>query len=314
MSVSPGSSAGADAALVNLLAALKAANYVFVTPTPSTHALVRGRATTGDSDVLRDVFGWSRAFRIEQIPPEIATLMRTAGILAEDEGRFRSTVRVSTLDGTLFLHSAPASDDDAVFLGPDSYRFARFLKSVVQIDDGARRALDLGTGAGAGALTLKARLPQCEVHASDINPAALRLAKLNAAAARRDIHFQHASGLPAAPRTFDLIISNPPYIAGNGGKTYRDGGDDYGTALALAWLRSSVGRLASGGRFVRYTGAPMVAGRDIVRDALTVLSAEQNLGLDYEEIDPDVFGSSLSKAPYRNVERIAAVGAVLTEP
>jgi hypothetical protein len=33
--------------------------------------------------------------------------------------------------------------------------------------------------------------------------------------------------------------------------------------------------------------------------------------LRYEEIDPDVFGEELEEEPYRNVERIAAVGAVI---
>jgi methylase of polypeptide subunit release factors len=309
-----GSGSLAAGALLDLLAALKAARYAFVTPTPATHALVRQRSAATDADVLRDVFGWSRPFRLDQLPPRFAPLMRTAGVLVEDGDGFRSTVRVSTLEDRLFLHSAPTRENDAVFLGPDSYRFARFLKSALHSDRGVGRVLDLGTGAGVGALTLKALLPDSEVHASDINPTALRFAALNAAADGLDIRFQQASGLPAAPATFDLIVSNPPYIAGDVGKTYRDGGEDYGTALALNWVRSSVGRLASGGRFVLYTGAPVVAGRDVVRDALTVLSAEQNLRLRYEELDPDVFGSSLRQDAYRSVERIAAVGAVLTEP
>ncbi len=306
--------ADADEAFLALLAALRSARYVFVTPTPATHSLVRRRSVATSADVLRDVFGWCRLFQLDQLPSPFVSLMHTAGILVPDEGGFRSTVRVSTLDDTLFLHSAPTRENDAVFLGPDSYRFARFLKSALRVDRGVERALDLGTGAGVGAVTLKARLPRSEVHASDLNPAALRFAALNAAAAGLDIRFQQASGLPAAPTTFDLIVANPPYIAGDVGKTYRDGGEDYGTALALRWVRSSVGRLAAGGRFVLYTGAPVIAGRDIVHDALTVLSAEQNLRLEYEELDPDVFGSSLRQDAYRSVERIAAVGAVLTEP
>ncbi|QTC90275.1 methyltransferase [Brevundimonas goettingensis] len=309
-----GSRPPADAALLDLLAALKAVRYAFVTPTPATHALVRQRSAAADADILRDVFGWCRPFRLDQLPGTFATLMRTAGVLVEDGGGYRSTVRVSTLADRSFLHSAPTRDNDAVFLGPDSYRFTRFLTSALRRGGSVSRALDLGTGAGAGALTLKAILPDSEVHASDINPAALRFAALNAAAAGLDIRFQQACGLPAAPAMFDLIISNPPYIAGDAGKTYRDGGDDYGTALALDWVRSSVGRLASGGRFILYTGAPVVAGRDIVRDNLTVLSAEQNLRLEYEELDPDVFGSSLRLEAYQSVERIAAVGAILTEP
>ncbi|MDB5420188.1 MAG: hypothetical protein JWR59_135 [Brevundimonas sp.] len=303
-----------DQALLDLLGRLQAEAYVFVTPTPSTHVLVRERRPAEEADLLRDVFGWVRPFRREQLPTNLFALMGAAGILVEDGEAFKTMLRVSSLDGRLFLHSAPTSDHDAVFLGPDSYRFAGLLRRVLANGPGFGTALDIGTGAGVGALTLQALFPEAEVHGSDINPAALRLADLNARHAGLSVRTVLASGLPETPRAFDVIIANPPYVAGDVGKTYRDGGDDYGAALGLDWVRAGVRRLAPGGRFVLYTGASIVAGRDVVRDALTVLCAEQNLRLDYEEIDPDVFGRTLRQKAYRDVERIAAVGAVLTEP
>jgi methylase of polypeptide subunit release factors len=303
----------ADDALLALLARLKAANYVFITPTPSTHVLVRERSTASDDDLLRDVFGWVRPFQARQMPGDILDLMQRAGLLLEEDGALKTALRVSSLDGMLFLHSAPTRAPDAVFLGPDSYRFARLLRQVLGATPNVQRALDIGTVAGVGALQIQALVPGAEVHASDINPAALRLAGLNARHAGLPVRTVLASGLPAAPRTFDVIIANPPYIGGEIVKTYRDGGGDYGAALGLDWVRASVGRLSPGGRFILYTGAAVVRGRDVVRDALTVLCAEQNLRLDYEEIDPDVFGRTLRQSAYRDVERIAAVGAVLTE-
>ena len=71
---------------------------------------------------------------------------------------------------------------------------------------------------------------------------------------------------------------------------------------------------APGGRFLLYTGSAIVAGRDGVREALAALAEARGLGLVYEEIDPDVFGGMLRQDAYRDVERIAAVGAVLTAP
>ncbi|CAN5306433.1 class I SAM-dependent methyltransferase [soil metagenome] len=303
----------ADDALLALLARLKAADYFFVTPTPATHVLVRERAPASDADLLRDVFGWVRPFQAGQMPNDVLDLMRRAGLLVEEDGALKSAMRVSSLEGLLFLHSAPTRAHDAVFLGPDSYRFSRLLRQVLGAAPGFGCALDIGTGAGVGALQLQALAPGAEVHGSDINPAALRLAGLNARHAGLPIRTVLASGLPAAPRTFDVIVANPPYIGGEVVKTYRDGGEDYGAALGLDWVRASVGRLSPGGRFILYTGAAVVRGRDVVRDALTVLCAEQNLKLDYEEIDPDVFGRTLRQSAYRDVERIAAVGAVLTE-
>lgn len=304
----------ADQALLDLLGCLQAAGYDFVTPTRSTHALVSARRAASETDVLRDAFGWARAFRREQLTPELFALMQAAGILIEDADAYKTALRVSSLDGRLFLHSAPTRDNDAVFLGPDSYRFASLLRRVLADSAGFRRALDIGTGAGVGAMTLQALAPAAAVYGSDINASALRLAGLNARHAGLPVQTLQASGVPEGPRDFDIIVANPPYVAGNVGKIYRDGGDAFGAALGLEWVRSGIRRLAPGGRFVLYTGAPIVAGRDVVRDGLTVLCAEQNLTLDYEEIDPDVFGQTLRQEAYRDVERIAAIGAVLTEP
>lgn len=308
----------ADAALLGLLERLEVADYRFVTPTPSTHLTVRERSAARDEDLLRDVFGWVRPFRAEQMPPDLLKLMQTADLLVPagsgQDGALKTALRVSSLEGTLFLHSAPTRANDAVFLGPDSYRFARLLQQVLTRGEPFSRALDIGTGAGVGAVVLSSFAPSAEIHASDINPGALRLAGLNAMHAGLNVQTVLASGLPPGPGTFDVIVANPPYIAGDVGKTYRDGGDDYGASLALDWVDSGVRRLAPGGRFILYTGAAIVAGRDVVRDALTRRCAGTTLSLDYEELDPDVFGRTLRQAAYRDVERIAAVGAVVTTP
>ena len=304
----------ADAALLDLLSHLQSANYAFVTPTPSTHLLVRERHPAHDEDILRDVFGWTRPFRRAQVGHDLLGLMENAGVLVEDEDGYRSALRVSTLGGRLFLHSAPTKAHDAVFLGPDSYRFASLLQRVLADKRPVKRVLDIGTGAGVGAITVQDLAPDAQVFGSDINPGALRLASLNARHAGLPIQTLLASGLPSDPETFDVIVANPPYIAGDVGKTYRDGGDDYGAALGLAWTRAGFDRLTSGGRFILYTGAAIVAGRDVVQDALTAACASRGFKLHYEEIDSDIFGHTLRQRAYRNVERIAAVGAVITAP
>lgn len=56
--------------------------------------------------------------------------MRAAEVLKSDNGMYRSTIRVSTLYDHLFAHSAyPTLASDAVFFGPDTYRFASFLRA-----------------------------------------------------------------------------------------------------------------------------------------------------------------------------------------
>ena len=78
--------------------------------------------------------------------------------------------------------------------------------------------------------------------------------------------------------------------------------------------QQAVPRLAPGGRLILYTGSAIVGGRDALHGRLRDLAADQGCTLDYEEIDPDVFGEELETESYRDVERIAAVGALIERP
>lgn len=74
--------------------------------------------------------------------------------------------------------------------------------------------LDLGTGSGAVILALKRERPDIDAWGSDLSGPALAVAARNARALRLDVHWFQGRWLEpvrAAP-TFDLIVSNPPYI------------------------------------------------------------------------------------------------------
>jgi len=76
--------------------------------------------------------------------------------------------------------------------------------------------LDVGTGSGCIAISLKKKLPVATVHACDISPDALTVARRNAADLEADVDFQLMDILDSRQReylpTLDLIVSNPPYI------------------------------------------------------------------------------------------------------
>src|SRR4051812_36978005 len=78
-------------------------------------------------------------------------------------------------------------------------------------------ALDLGTGSGCLAIALATHCPTAQIFATDISAEALELAKQNAARHNviDHIHFLHGDAFAAfeSPASFDLIISNPPYIS-----------------------------------------------------------------------------------------------------
>lgn len=87
----------------------------------------------------------------------------------------------------------------------------------VQARGGAARVLDFGTGSGCIALAMAAACPAAEVMALDVSPAALAVARANAA--RLDpagrVSWMEGAGLESLPAgmTYDLVVTNPPYIA-----------------------------------------------------------------------------------------------------
>ena len=84
-----------------------------------------------------------------------------------------------------------------------------------RLPQGAARLLDMGTGSGAIAVAVAHTRPDAAVTALDVSPDALAVAQANAAANGARVRFLHSSWFDAldAAETFDVIASNPPYIA-----------------------------------------------------------------------------------------------------
>jgi release factor glutamine methyltransferase len=77
------------------------------------------------------------------------------------------------------------------------------------------RVVDLGTGSGAIALALKHSRPDLDVTAIDFSTDALAVAQANAQRLKLNVQFAQGSWLDGVQGRFDLIVSNPPYIAAN---------------------------------------------------------------------------------------------------
>ncbi len=78
------------------------------------------------------------------------------------------------------------------------------------------RIIDVGTGSGAIAVALASKLANITVAATDLSPAALAIARENAArnCTAQRIRFIEGDLLaPVAGETFDIVVSNPPYVA-----------------------------------------------------------------------------------------------------
>jgi SAM-dependent methyltransferase len=301
-----------ETALLRLARAVQATGYAFVTPTPATHARMNARPGAEWARDLRDVFGWSRPFRPDVIPAPVLDAMHAADALAPAPGGYRSRVRFSTLDGLLFAHSAyPTVEADAVFFGPDTYRFARAIRAHRQ--ERVRRAVDIGCGAGPGAILLARAYPEADVIGVDINDAALRMTRANAALAGVPVQAVHSDLLGAVDGLFDLIVANPPYLIDPAARSYRHGGGELGAGLSHAIIEAALERLAPGGSLLLYTGSAIVGGEDVFRARSQALLSRPGWVVTYDEIDPDVFGEELEHGAYAVADRIAAVLVTATK-
>lgn len=304
-----------DGALLALLQTLGRRGYRFVTPTPATHARIVARPDRRQAQSLEDVLGWSLPFERSLLDPAILALLDRAGAIEEaEEGRLRSRYRVSSLHDRLFLHSAyPTDAKDSVFFGPDSYRFADLIAAELGAcgkREGAH-IVDIGTGAGVGAIVAAGMCPHARVTMTDINPDALRLSRINARAAGVDPRPVRGSDLTGVDGDVDVALANPPYIIDSSGREYRDGGGMLGGQISLDMARMAAERLASSGRIILYTGSTIVRGCDMLQEALERLADERRMTLRYREIDPDVFGEELDAPAYATADRIAVVAAIM---
>jgi len=107
-------------------------------------------------------------------------------------------------------------DENVLIPRPETEELVEWVTTDTATAPAPPSILDVGTGSGCIAIALKKRLPGAIIHACDISPEALAVARRNATSLQADIDFLQLdildssqwTGLPA----LDLIVSNPPYI------------------------------------------------------------------------------------------------------
>src|SRR5262245_27323876 len=233
-------------ALTVLGKTLQSRGYRFVAVTPATHCRVLDRpppATTVES-----IFGWNLPFDRESVDSEIFNLLEDAEALEGESGRYKSKVRFSTIDDLIFAHSAfPTAEQDAVFFGPDTYRFVRFLRAapVEVAPSGSLRLVDIGSGSGAAGIVAGRLLgKRAEIVLGDINRKALAFSAVNAVVndvpAAKTMFSDVLAGIEGAA---DIIIANPPYLIDDDQRLYRHGGGELGISLAVRIVEEGLDRL-----------------------------------------------------------------------
>lgn len=309
-------SSRSDEALLRLGAQLRAADYRFHAVTPATHQRVLARGQQW-AQGLADAFGWNMPFQTPLLGAERCAELAAAGCISAHGEGWKANLRAASLGQLIVFHSAyPTDQRDAVFFGPDTYRFVSAIeRTLPTLDKPPGRVIEIGCGAGPAAIVLAAALPHAEVIAADINQRALDLAAINARMAGvQNMRTVFSDLLEGVDGAFDLIVANPPYLLDAAARAYRHGGGRHGEGLAVAILQAALKRLAPGGTLMLYTGTAFVNQRDEFRSAVAPLLDNASCQWRYEELDPDVFGEELEQPAYADVDRIAVVWLVLTVP
>jgi len=300
-------------ALHFLLDFLKQQQYQFTAITPLSHQRIldRKRSEKNKRKTLQDIFGWNLEFTITDLDPVLFSLLLEHQLLEVKNNAYKSLIRVASLEDELFIHSAfPTTQQDAVFFGPDTYRFAYHLKQYLSCQANSfKRAAEICCGTSAAAIHMAKHFPDHkEIFVADLNPKALLYSQINIDFSGFDtIHPVQSNLFSDLEGQFDLIFANPPYLIDPDQRQYRHGGNELdGNELSFKIIKQGLQRLSPDGRLFLYTGVTICQdGNRFLQHLEDLMKQHQNLDWSYEEIDPDIFGEELEQPAYQHVERIA---------
>ena len=165
-----------------------------------------------DVEVLaRHVLGWTRASLLAHGHDPVPTGFeeRFAAALARRAAR----EPVAYITGVREFWTRDFEVDRSVLIPRPETEL--IVEAVIERDHDRPRILDVGTGSGCLAVTLAAELPKAQVIATDVSAEAIALARRNAArhGVSARVLFVLTNLLDGLPNSFDIIVSNPPYVA-----------------------------------------------------------------------------------------------------
>lgn len=302
-------------ALLFLLDYLKQQDYRFTVITPLSHQRIldRNKNTKNKGLTLRDIFGWNLAFAETDLEATLFSILKENQLIRFQDSQCLSNVRVASLDDELFIHSSfPTIQHDAVFFGPDTYRFVYHLKQYLAGKaQSFKRGLELCCGTSAAAISMAKHYPDFnEMMVADLNPKALLYSQINASFSGLNNIFPVYSNLfTNLEGQFDLIFANPPYLIDADQRQYRHGGNELdGNELSFNIVKEGMQRLNPRGCLFLYTGVAIrPSGNPFLEHLKKLITPYSNINWSYEEIDPDVFGEELEQPAYQHIERIALV-------
>lgn len=153
--------------------------------------------------------------------------------------RMKSKEPIQYILGTADFYSIPFEVNSSVLIPrPETEELVDLIISENSTSIG-KNILDIGTGSGCIAITLQKNIKTAHVYAVDISAEALNVARRNAAQNQTDVTFiqtdilQLEKAQKDIPYTFDIIVSNPPYIKQEEKKEMEQNVLDFEPHLAL---------------------------------------------------------------------------------
>ncbi len=148
---------------------------------------------------------WLLAHDADALPPSIESQFLELAL------RRKAGEPVAYLTGFIEFFGLDLQVDNRVLVPrPDTESLVEWA---IECAPASGQVIDLGTGSGAVALALKHARPDLNVSAVDFSADALAVAQANAQRLDIEVTFSRGSWLEQAVGRFDVIVSNPPYIA-----------------------------------------------------------------------------------------------------
>lgn len=201
----------------------------------SSYLLENGREEAAARILLQHVLGVSQAGLLASLRDELSD---------NDSNQFQHLIEqfakgtpVQHLTGYEIFYGREFSvNPDVLIPRPETEELVEEALELIRVNitNPSPKIADIGTGSGIIAITMKKELPSSQVTATDISQKALEMAQQNAAALDAQIDFKLGDLLePLQGQKWDVILSNPPYIAPSEAELMADTVKDFEPHSAL---------------------------------------------------------------------------------
>jgi release factor glutamine methyltransferase len=184
--------------------------------------------------LIEEVTGWNRVQQVVEINTPLTELQIKQ--FNEYSTELLNDKPIQYILGKAWFMGLSFQVNEAVLIPrPETEELIEWIVDYANIINKPLHLLDIGTGSGCIAISLKKALPNCNLTGLDISTEALAMAKKNAALLNAYIEWieQDILNNNVLPSSYDVIVSNPPYIPMREKENMQEQVKNYEPAIAL---------------------------------------------------------------------------------